>query len=285
MTVWLKGARPQTWPVSVVPVAVGTAAVAPDVIWWRALLAVVVALGLQIGVNYANDYSDGIRGTDADRVGPARLVGDGLATPHQVRLAAVVAFGVAAVVGLVLVVVVAWWLVLVGVVCILAGWFYTGGKHPYGYFGFGELFVFLFFGMVATVGTAFVQIEDISGLAVAAAVPVGLMCCAILMANNLRDLATDQQSNKLTLAVRLGSKRAVWAYVGMVVGALGSAAMLMLVRPWALLTLLGIAPVLHVVRVALTDDTKAPGSKASLLRHTARLHVVLGGLLVLALVL
>ncbi|MCY4163642.1 MAG: 1,4-dihydroxy-2-naphthoate polyprenyltransferase [bacterium] len=282
---WLLGARPRTWPASVVPVAVGTAAVAPDVIWWRAATALVVAWAFQVGVNYANDYSDGIRGSDANRVGPIRLVGAGMASPATVRMAAVASFCVACVAGLLLVVVpdwgvTAWWLLLVGVACILAGWFYTGGKRPYGYFGLGELFVFVFFGLVCVVGTAFVQTEAISGLAIAAAVPVGLVGCALLMANNLRDIATDGQSGKLTLAVRLGERWAVWAYLVMVFGAIGSAVALVVVRPWAPLTLISLAVAVVVGRLAFVQE-----HRALLLAQTARLQWLLGTLLTLALAL
>ncbi|MYG94066.1 MAG: 1,4-dihydroxy-2-naphthoate polyprenyltransferase [Acidimicrobiia bacterium] len=277
---WLRGARPRTWPASLVPVVVGTAAVAPDVIWWRASLALVVALALQVGVNYANDYSDGIRGTDANRLGPARLVGGGMATSRAVRLAAFVSFGVAAGAGLALALATTWLLLLIGVVCVLAAWFYTGGKYPYGYYGFGELSVFVFFGLVGTAGTAFVQVEQISGLHVAAGVPVGLMCCAILMANNLRDIPQDQQSAKLTLAVRFGEKRAAWAYVVLVYGAIGAAAALAPYRWWAPLSLIALAFAQQAACVALAD-----GDKARLLNQTARLHLILGCLLTLALLL
>jgi 1,4-dihydroxy-2-naphthoate octaprenyltransferase len=204
---WVAGARPRTLPAALAPVLVGTGVAAYQwhVSWGRAALALVVALALQVGVNYANDYSDGIRGTDADRVGPIRLVGQGLAAPTQVRTAAALAFGVAALAGLVLVLrTEAWWLLAVGALAILAAWFYTGGPRPYGYAGLGEVFVLVFFGVVATVGTAYVQTLAITWLALVLSVGVGLLAVAILVANNLRDIPGDTVAGKRTLAVRLG---------------------------------------------------------------------------------
>ncbi|CAN5144490.1 1,4-dihydroxy-2-naphthoate polyprenyltransferase [soil metagenome] len=220
---WIEGARPRTLPAALSPVIAGSAvAVWADSFGWAgALGALVVALALQIGVNYANDYSDGIRGTDDDRVGPLRLTGSGLATPRSVKLAAFGWFGVAAVAGLALAIATDWWLVLVGVVCILAAWFYTGGEHPYGYAGLGEVMVFVFFGLVATVGTTWVQISDLDSpgralaVSVAAAFGVGSLACAILVANNLRDIPTDTVSGKNTLAVRLGDPGTRVLYAGL----------------------------------------------------------------------
>ena len=192
---WLEGARPRTLPAAVAPVLAGTgvAAFLDSAVWWKASLALVVALALQVGVNYANDYSDGIRGTDADRVGPLRLVGSGVATAAHVRRAAFLAFGVAAVVGLVLAVTTAWWIVLVGAVCIVAAWFYTGGEKPYGYLGLGEVMVFVFFGLVAVTGTTYVQTGSFPLASLYAAVGIGALACAILVANNLRDIPTDRE--------------------------------------------------------------------------------------------
>jgi 1,4-dihydroxy-2-naphthoate octaprenyltransferase len=217
------GARPRTLPAAVVPVLVGTACAAgrTDVVAWRALAAGVVALALQVGTNYANDYSDGVRGTDSDerRVGPVRLVGSGLKAPGAVKRAALVSFLVAGAAGLALAIAVGPELLVVGAAAIAAGWFYTGGSHPYGYLGLGELFVFVFFGVVATAGSAYVQEEALSWLALAASVPVGLLATALLVVNNLRDIPGDTASGKRTLAVRLGDGRTRWLYVGLLVGA------------------------------------------------------------------
>jgi 1,4-dihydroxy-2-naphthoate octaprenyltransferase len=206
---WLAGARPRTLPAAVAPVLAGTAVAAflDAAVWWKALLALVVALALQVGVNYANDYSDGIRGTDADRVGPLRLVGSGVAAPAEVKQAAFAAFGVAALAGLVLALSSAWWLVLVGALCVAAAWFYTGGSTPYGYRGLGEVMVFVFFGLVAVVGTTYVQAGTAPLASWFAASGIGALACAILVANNLRDIPTDRTAGKRTLAVVLGDEQ------------------------------------------------------------------------------
>ncbi len=256
MNRWVAGARPRTLPASVVPVLVGTACVVGkgDVIGWRMLAAGVVALALQIGTNYANDYSDGIRGTDAERVGPVRLVASGMASPKAVKRAALAAFAVAALAGAALALATTPWLFLVGAACIAAGWLYTGGPKPYGYYGFGELFVFVFFGLVATAGSTFVQLERITGLSVAAAVAVGFAAVALLVVNNLRDLPTDRFAGKRTLAVRIGEKPTRAVYVGLVVGALLVAALTGLDRPPALLAvvsaIVATGPLQAVVRGA-----------------------------------
>ena len=237
MNRWVAGARPRTLPASVVPVLVGTAAAVGegDIIGWRMLAALVVSLALQVGTNYANDYSDGVRGTDDERVGPVRLVASKLASPAAVKRAAFLAFGVAALAGTALALATTPWLFLVGGLAIAAGWFYTGGPKPYGYYGFGELFVFVFFGLVATVGSTFVQIERITGLSVAAGVAVGFGAVALLVVNNLRDIPTDRFAGKKTLAVRIGERRTRGLYVVLVVGALLVAALTALDRPPALL--------------------------------------------------
>jgi 1,4-dihydroxy-2-naphthoate octaprenyltransferase len=213
---WAAGARPRTLPAAIVPVAVGTGVAIGyhEFSAWRAVLALVVALALQIGVNYANDYSDGIRGTDEVRVGPVRLVASKLATPKQVLAAALASFAVAGAAGLVLAAVTSWWLLLVGLAAVAAAWFYTGGSKPYGYRALGELSVFVFFGLVAVAGTAYVQMRTLAWLPVAAAVPVGLLACALLVINNLRDIPTDSQTGKRTLAVVLGDRRTRILYVG-----------------------------------------------------------------------
>ncbi len=215
---WVVGARPPTLPAAGARVLVGTGAAAGVDAFdpGRALLALLVSLALQIGVNYANDYSDGVRGTDTDRVGPTRLVGSKLATATAVRIAALICFGIAAVAGLALAAMTSWWLLAVGAVAIAAAWFYTGGAKPYGYRALGEISVFVFFGIVAVVGTTYVQAEQILPQAVVASVPVGLLACALLVVNNLRDIDTDAGSGKRTLAVVLGERRTRWLYAGVV---------------------------------------------------------------------
>lgn len=227
LRLWLAGARPPTLPAAVVPVLVGTAAVAGPadelgagrgIDLLRFLAAAVVALAIQVGTNFANDYSDGKRGTDAaDRVGPLRLVGSGLVPAETVKRAAVLSFAVAALAGLWLAAVTSWWLILLGAVCIAAGWLYTGGPRPYGYAGYGELFVFVFFGLVATIGSAFVQTGGLEPLAESAAVPVGLLATALLVVNNLRDIPSDRRAGKVTLAVRVGDRRTRLLYVALMV--------------------------------------------------------------------
>ncbi|MDR3070047.1 MAG: 1,4-dihydroxy-2-naphthoate polyprenyltransferase [Propionibacteriaceae bacterium] len=211
---WLEGARLRTLPAAISPVLAGSA-----IAWHErafnlllAALALVVALAFQIGCNFANDYSDGIRGTDAQRVGPLRLVGSGLVKPKAVLAVALGCFGLAMVSGLAVVVVTAqWWLVLVGAACVLAAWFYTGGKHPYGYLGLGEIFVFVFFGLVAVGGTVFIQTGYLTWATLWASITIGLFATAILVANNLRDIPSDIEAGKLTLATRLGDK---WTRLG-----------------------------------------------------------------------
>ncbi len=226
MNIWVAGARPRTLPAAVVPVAVGTACAVGEVpgglIWWRAAAAMVVALALQVATNYANDYSDGIRGTDADdkRVGPVRLVGQGLAKPSSVKKAALASFAVAGLVGTALALAVGPELFVVGAAAIAAGWFYTGGPKPYGYAGLGEAFVFVFFGVVATAGSTYVQTGSLTALGLAASVPVGLLATALLVVNNLRDIPGDTEVGKRTLAVRLGDLRTRYLYTAMMVAAI-----------------------------------------------------------------
>ena len=236
---WILGARPRTLPAAVVPVLVGTAVAAGSgIIWWRAAAALVVALALQVAVNYANDLSDGLRGTDGPgRVGPQRLVGSGLATPQEVRLAMLGAFAVAAMAGLSLAAAVTPWLLLVGVASVAAGWFYTGGPRPYGYLGLGEVFVFVFFGLVATVGSAYVHQQQVPAVAWLAATAVGFLACALLVVNNLRDLPGDAEAGKRTLAVRLGDRRTRLLYVALLDGALVVGSLCALDRRWAALVL------------------------------------------------
>ncbi|RHW26609.1 1,4-dihydroxy-2-naphthoate polyprenyltransferase [Nocardioides immobilis] len=254
---WLAGARPRTLPAAVAPVIAGTgvAAYDDDAVWWKALLALVVSLALQVAVNYANDYSDGIRGTDDERVGPLRLVGSGLASPAAVKRAAFLAFGVAGVAGLVLAATTAWWLVAVGLLCVLAAWFYTGGSKPYGYLGLGEVMVFVFFGLVAVVGTTYVQTEtfgDSGWAAVVAGAGIGALACAILVANNLRDIPTDTVSGKITLAVRLGDRRTRGFFATLVLLSAGAlVGVAVLTTPWALLGLPFLAFALPACRIVL----------------------------------
>ena len=256
---WLEGARPKTLPAAISPVVAGTgvAAYDGDAIWWKALLALVVALALQVAVNYANDYSDGIRGTDDERVGPLRLTGSRLATPGAVKRAAFLAFGVAGVAGLALAASTSWWLVAVGVLCILAAWYYTGGKRPYGYAGLGEVMVFVFFGLVAVIGTYYVQAERWSWPALYAAVGVGALACAILVANNLRDIASDTEAGKRTLAVKVGDDRTRMLYAGL----LSSALLALLAVAWATdwWALLGLIAFVPLTRAAKTVTTGASG--------------------------
>lgn len=278
-------------PAAVVPVVVGTATVVgggsfEHLVLWRFVAAMVVALAIQVATNYANDYSDGVRGTDDEtRVGPVRLVGSGLAEPSAVKRAAVVSFAVAGVAGLALAAATTWWLLLVGAASFAAGWFYTGGPKPYGYHGLGEVFVFVFFGLVATVGSAFVQTENVTGLTVLCAVPVGTLATALLVVNNLRDIPTDAVSGKRTLAVRLGDKRTRWFYVAlMVVPYLVLPAIAVLGdRPVALIALLGlftaVSPINSVMRGAIGRDLIA------VLGGTGRAQLAYGALLALGLVL
>lgn len=282
---WLAGARPRTLPAAVAPVLVGSGAAAlvdafsPG----RALLALVVALALQVAVNYANDYSDGIRGTDADRVGPVRLVGSRLATPRAVRLAAFLAFAVAGVAGLALALLTTLWLVPFGALLMLAAWGYTGGASPYGYRGLGEVSVFVFFGLVAVVGTTYVQAERVTWAAVLGGVGCGALACAILVTNNLRDIPTDEVVGKRTLAVRLGDPRTRTLYAALVGAAFLVALALAAASPWSLLALLAMPlalPPVRAVRSGATGRDLVP-----VLGGTGRLQLVYAALLALGLAL
>ena len=244
--VWVDGARPRTLPAAVAPVLVATALAGDSFNTLAALLALIVSLSLQIGVNYANDYSDGIRGTDNDRIGPARITAGGLAKPAQVKSAAFISFGVAAVAGLGLAITTSWWLIAVGAISIAAAWGYTGGKNPYGYMGLGELFVFIFFGLVATVGSFYVQTNEITGQSILAGVIVGSLACAILVINNIRDRAKDEVVGKLTLAVRLGDKRSRIFYSVLVIAPYLITAGFR--TPWTLLTLLTLPMTISILK-------------------------------------
>lgn len=283
---WVSGLRPRTLPNSIVPVAVGTAlAFALDgFVWWKALLALVVSMALQVGVNFANDYSDGVKGTDTEeRTGPVRLTATGLAAPRQVLAAALGGFAVAGVVGLVLVATTSWWLLLVGALAIAAAWYYTGGRTPYGYRGLGEISVFVFFGVVAVVGTVFVQVESAPWQAWVASVPVGLLSCSVLVINNLRDIPTDRETGKITLAVRLGDAGTRRLYAGAIALAYVAALALTPVFWWTPLVLLSVPLAVPALRRVLGGQT---GRALVLgLGETGRLQMVFGVLFSAALLL
>lgn len=276
---WVLGSRPRTLPAAVVPVAVGTALCVGqgEAQWWRAILALVVSAALQIGVNFANDYSDGVRGTDDVRVGPQRLVASGLAEPRAVKRAALISFGGAAVAGLGLAIVTTPWLILVGVAAIAAGWFYTGGSNPYGYLGLGEVFVFVFFGLVATVGTTFVIMGSLLVDSWIAGSAVGCWACALLVVNNLRDIPTDTLSGKRTLAVRLGDRTTRVFYGVLVVTALVLGAILAVRTLWCLLIVLTIPFTIRPVRSVMEG---AEGrALIPVLEATGRSQLIFGVLL------
>lgn len=319
LKLWVAGARPRTLPAAVVPVVVGSAvgyvvnrqflkAIAiphpanstlggpglgplyQSFSVVNALLALVVALGLQIGTNYVNDYADGVRGTDEVRVGPVRLVAGKLASVQQVKIAALASFGVSGVAGLILAVRVSYWFIPIGLLCGLAGWAYTGGRHPYGYLGLGEALVFVFFGLVATAGSAYVQRVQFShgyvfpwSFAVWASVPVGLLAAALLQANNLRDVETDKESGKKTVAVRLGRKRAGYLYVGTLAAAALSIVVLQHYRGWALIALATFPLAAVPVRLAVSDQNGR--ALLPMLATTARLQLAVGALLTIGLLL
>jgi 1,4-dihydroxy-2-naphthoate octaprenyltransferase len=258
---WIQGARPKTLPAAIAPVVVGAACAQLESStqnnWLNAVFALAVSLALQVAVNYANDYSDGIRGTDKNRVGPLRLVGSGAKKPADVKKATFLAFGVAAVFGFVLAATTTWWLLLVGVFCFLAGWFYTGGKHPYGYLGFGEVFVFIFFGVVATMGTTFVINEQLTLVSFLASVVVGCLACALLAVNNLRDIAGDQISNKKTLAVRIGESGARKFYISLFIVAGFAVILIALSYSAALIAMLGLAVAVKPIKRVYAGATGA----------------------------
>ena len=273
-------------PAAVVPVAIGAGCAVgldDDVVWWRVGLALIVSLALQVGVNYANDYSDGVRGTDDVRVGPARLVASGLAAAAAVKRAAIVAFAVAAVAGLAVALTTSLWLLVVGVAAIAAGWFYTGGSHPYGYRGLGEVFVFVFFGLVATVGTTFAAVETITPLSIVMGGAAGALACALLVINNLRDIPTDREVGKRTLAVRLGDERTRWFYVSLIVLAFVLVIVAAVDRTPVVLALfatpLAVAPVRRVL-----SGAQGP-ALIGVLGATGRLQLAFGALATIGLVL
>ncbi|HEX4903082.1 MAG TPA: 1,4-dihydroxy-2-naphthoate polyprenyltransferase [Acidimicrobiales bacterium] len=285
---WIAGARVRTLPAAVVPVLVGTAAargVDGPLVAWRAVAAGIVALALQVATNYANDYSDGIRGTDdpGARVGPVRLVGWGIKPPGAVKRAALASFAVAGAAGLALAVAVGWELVVVGAAAMLAGWGYTGGPRPYGYLGLGEVFVFVFFGVVATVGSTYVQVEQVTGLSLLASVPVGLLATALLVTNNLRDIPGDTVAGKRTLAVKLGAARTRTLFTAMVVAALALVVPIAVVRPAAALALLAAVAALEPIR-RVRAGAEGP-ALIPVLAATGRLQLVFGVLVAVGLAL
>ncbi len=278
---WIAGARPRTLPAAIAPVVVATSLADKESNTIAALLALAVSLALQIGVNYANDYSDGIRGTDNDRIGPLRITASGLATPTQVKSAAFISFGVAAIAGLALAISSSWWLIAVGALSIAAAWGYTGGKNPYGYMGLGELFVFIFFGLVATIGTFYVQTDRITGESILAGVIVGFLACAILVINNIRDRAKDEVVGKRTLAVRLGDKRSRVFYTALVTlpylltAGFGT--------PWVALTLATLPLTLSILKALWSGVEGA--ALIALLAATGKLQMLFSFALSLALIL
>jgi 1,4-dihydroxy-2-naphthoate octaprenyltransferase len=286
MNRWITGARPRTLPAAVVPVAVGAAAAVgepADVVWWRVVAALIVSVSLQIGVNYANDYSDGVRGTDDVRVGPTRLVAGGLASASSVKKAAFASFGVAAVAGLAIALSTSLVLLLVGLAAIAAGWFYTGGPKPYGYLGLGEVFVFVFFGLVATAGTTYAAIESVTGLSIVMGCAVGSLACALLVINNLRDIPTDRDVGKRTLAVRLGDQRTRWFYVALIALAFVLCGAGALWRVPVLLGFLAIPLAIGPVRAVLGGATGR--ELIPVLGSTGKLQLVWGLLVTVGLVL
>ncbi len=257
---WVEGARPRTLSAALAPVILGTtaAALGGRPVYGYAILALVVAVALQVGVNYANDYSDGIRGTDAERVGPIRLVGQRLARAESVKIAAFLCFGLAGLAGLALVALSeTWLLLLVGAACIVAAWYYTGGSHPYGYHGLGEVMVFVFFGLVATLGTQYTQLGTVTWWGLAAGVGVGFIAMAILVANNLRDLVGDAAAGKRTLATRLGDRRTRLLWVGLIGGSVLCLALMGLILGplWSLLGLLALPLVASPLRTVVRGAT------------------------------
>ena len=279
MNKWILGARPRTLPAAIAPVVVATALVGADFNWFRAALALKVAVWLQIGVNFANDYSDGVKGTDADRVGPTRLVASGMATASAVKVAAIVSFAIASIAGAWLALLTSPWLILIGVISIAAAWGYTGGKNPYGYKGLGELSVFLFFGVVATMGTYYAQTEQITLLSFIVSIPMGALSCAILAINNLRDRPKDALVGKLTVAVRIGDRNARLMYVALL--ALAHLAAIATLIPTALLTVLALPMSISISRQVLSGISGK--ELIPVLGRTGKLQMVFSTLLAIGL--
>jgi 1,4-dihydroxy-2-naphthoate octaprenyltransferase len=281
MNVWILGSRPRTLPAAVAPVAVATALAAPHQNLTRALLALLVSLALQIGVNYANDYSDGIKGTDTDRIGPTRITASGLATPAAVKRAAILSFSVAAMAGLVLALATSLWLIALGAISIIAAWGYTGGKNPYGYKGLGEISVFLFFGVIATAGSYYVQTEKVTLQSVVTSLPMGALACALLAVNNLRDRAKDALVSKRTLAVRLGDYKARIMYGALLMSAHLFA--LLTFKPWTVLTLLALPLSASLIRKVMQGVSGA--ELIPILGKTGKLQLIFAALFAVGLAL
>ena len=269
---WIAGARPKTLPAAIAPVLVGTAFAGYNASLFNTFLALVVALGLQIGVNYANDYSDGIKGTDDNRVGPMRLVGSGAATPEAVKKAAFISFGIAALAGIYISANSSWLLLIVGALALLAAWTYTGGPKPYGYMALGEVSVFTFFGVVATVGTYFIHVDSVSREVILVSFAMGAIACAILVLNNLRDLEKDAAANKRTLAVVMGDQSTRDLYKWLMFFAMVIAVALSFFSFYYLLGLIALPLVAKSVR-AVSNGASGP-ALIQLLANTGRIQII-----------
>jgi len=269
---WIAGARPKTLPAAIAPVLVGTAFAGYNASLFNTFLALVVALGLQIGVNYANDYSDGIKGTDANRVGPMRLVGSGAATPEAVKKAAFISFGIAALAGIYISARSSWLLLIVGALALVAAWTYTGGPKPYGYMALGEVSVFIFFGVVATVGTYFIHVDTVSREVILASFAMGAIACAILVLNNLRDLEKDAAANKRTLAVVMGDKSTRDLYKWLMFFALIIAVALSFFSFYYLLGLVALPLIAKSVRAV--SNGASGTALIQLLANTGRIQII-----------
>nr|WP_308379354.1 1,4-dihydroxy-2-naphthoate polyprenyltransferase [Streptomyces sp. ISL-43] len=282
---WLVGARLKTLPVTLAPIVVGWAVARSlgHFSWWRATLTLLFALGFVLGTNFFNDYSDGVRGADDERVGPVRLVGSGQASPRQVLRMGLALYGLSVLAGVVMAVTVSWWLLALAALCALGGWFYTGGSRPYGYLGLGDVSIFLFHGVIAVCATAYIQLGRVPLLALGASVPIGLLACALLTTNNLRDIPTDTAAGKITLAVRLGDGRTRVYYLLCVGAAFASGLLLAAARPWVLLVLaaapFAVIPLRRVLGGARGSELIAA------LEHTCVLLLVYGALLAIGLAL
>jgi 1,4-dihydroxy-2-naphthoate octaprenyltransferase len=279
MNKWILGARLRTLPAAIAPVVVATALAGSDWNWFRAVLALKVGVWLQIGVNYANDYSDGVKGSDDNRIGPTRLVASGLATAGQVKRAAFISFAFASIAGLWLSLLTSPWLILIGIAAIAAAWGYTGGKNPYGYSGWGEVSVFVFFGLIATIGTYYTQTGEVTALSILCAIPMGSLSCAILAVNNIRDRAQDELVGKRTLAVRIGDSKARKAFVALL--AIAHLSALATLIPQALLTLIVLPLTLSISRSVISGATGS--ALIPLLGKTGKLQMFFGALFAIAL--